>query len=304
MKEASESEASTTAAGRACASALITGATAGIGFHTAAALAQLGMRVIVTGRDETRGLEAVQELRRQAGHDAIDLIVSDASSVRENVRLAEQLTQRVGRLDVLVNNVGGGGFAERRETPEGFEATLALNFIGPFVLTTRLLPLLSRSLPARIVNVVSSAFWMWNRDPFDDLSAREHYVGIEAYAHAKLLNLLFMLALSRHLADTRVSINAVNPGMAWTPGTAALTPAAVPQWRFIWPLVRWMQRRASASTAARGPAYLASEPDLMMSGRYFEGLKEKPLPTRLRDAVLQERVWMLGEALVDQAVAV
>lgn len=283
--------------------ALITGATSGIGFHVAAVLSRVGMRVIVTGRDETRGREAVSELRRQTGHGRIELLLADASLVRENLRLADEVRQRLSRLDVLVNNVGGVGSAQRVETSEAIEETVARNFVGPFALTTRLVPLLTQSGSSRIVNIVSSAFDMWKRDPLDDVNARERYVGIEAYAHAKLLNLLFALALSRRLAGTRVSINAVNPGMSWTPGVAALTPAAIPQWRFIWPVVRWFQRRASAEKAAQAPAFLASSPDAMVTGRYFDGRKESALPARLLDTVVQDRVWNLGESLVADACA-
>jgi NAD(P)-dependent dehydrogenase (short-subunit alcohol dehydrogenase family) len=278
---------------------LITGATAGIGFHTAAALARAGMRVLITGRDEARGHDAVSRLRQQAGHDAVDLIPSDALSVRDNIRLAEEVAGRVQRVDLLVNNVGGGGFAERQETPEGIEATLALNFVGPFALTTRLLALFE-CRPSRIVNVVSSAYAMWARDPFDDLDARGRYVGIEAIAHAKLLNLLFTLALARRLASDAF-VAAVNPGMAWTPGVAALTPRAVPHWRFIWPLVRWAQRRASAASASRAVVALAAGNAAAASGRYFDGQKEKRLAARLLDSTLQDRVWALGESLVARA---
>lgn len=281
--------------------ALVTGGTAGIGFHTAAALSRAGMRTLVTGRHEERGRRAVSDLRQQAGHDAIDFIVADAFSVRESMRLADEVARRVGGLDLLINNVGGGGFAERRETPEGLEATLALNFVGPFALTTRLLATLDRP-PRRIVNVVSSAYQMWARDPFEDLDARSHYVGIDAIAHAKLLSLLFTLALARRLGGGSV-VAAVNPGMAWTPGIAALTPQAVPQWRFIWPVVRWFQQRASAASAARSTVTLATAESQNVSGRYFDGMKEKRLATHLRDPELQDRVWALGELLVARASA-
>jgi len=280
---------------------LITGATAGIGFHTAAALARAGMHTIITGRNEERGRTAVAELRRQAGHDAVELIVADAQSVRDNLRLADDVARRVSRLDVLIDNVGGGGFAERRETHEGLEATLALNFVGPFALTTRLLDFPDARQPNRIINVVSSAFAMWRRDPFDDLDARQRYVGIEAIAHAKLLNLLFALALARRV-ESSTFVAAINPGMAWTPGVAALTPQAVPHWRFIWPLVRWMQRMASAESAARSTVTLATAEDPGVSGRYFDGMKEKRLPAHLHDAELQDRVWTLGQSLVERAV--
>jgi len=278
--------------------ALVTGGTGGIGFHTAVGLARAGARVFITGRNESRGRQAIKEMRRLAGHDAIDLLVADASSVRANTWLAEEVSQRVVRLDILVNNAGRV-ILSRTETPEGFEATLALNFIGPFALTTHLLPLLSQAPAARVVNVVSSAFEMWTRDPFEDLEYRREYVALEAHARAKLLNLLFTLALARRLAGSRVVANAVNPGMAWTPGVAALTPDAVPHWRYIWPVVRWVQRRASAQAAAAAPLLLAASPALAhVSGRYFNGVNEKRLPGRVTDVTTQDRTWTLGESLV------
>ena len=282
--------------------ALVTGGTGGIGFHTAVGLARAGARVFVTGRNETRGRQAIKEMRRLAGHDAIDLLIADTSSVRANVWLAEEISRRVLHLDILVNNAGRV-ILSRTETPEGFEASVALNFIGPFALTTHLLPLLSQAPAARVVNVVSSAFEMWTRDPFEDLEHRRTYVAIEAHARAKLLNLLFTLALARRLAGSCVVANAVNPGMAWTPGVAALTPDAVPHWRFIWPIVRWIQRRASAQAAAAAPLLLASSPALAhVSGRYFNGVKEKRLPGRVTDATTQDRTWALGESLVTRVL--
>src|SRR5262245_65890868 len=74
--------------------ALITGATAGIGFHTAAALARAGMRVLVTGRDEERGQRAVSQLQGHAGHADVELIVADGLSIRESVFVAHEAVGR------------------------------------------------------------------------------------------------------------------------------------------------------------------------------------------------------------------
>ena len=138
---------------------LITGATSGIGFYTALALASKGARVLVTGRDKERGREAVGELRRRAGHDRIDFLAVDHSTVGGNRDLAERISNQLDRLDVLVNNVGGI-YARRWETEDGYEATLAMNFLGPFALTDGLLSLLLESAPARVVNVTSAAHKM------------------------------------------------------------------------------------------------------------------------------------------------
>jgi NAD(P)-dependent dehydrogenase (short-subunit alcohol dehydrogenase family) len=277
--------------------ALITGATGGIGFHTAAALARAGMHVVVTGRDAERGQRAVSQLNGHAGHRAVDLIVADALLIRENVFVAEDVARRFGRIDLLINNVGGAGFAERLETPEGLEATLALNFAGPFALTTQLLRILPAA-PRRIVNVVSSAFAMWRRGPFEDLEGRRDYVALHAYAHAKLLNLLFTLALARRLAGA--SVVAGNPGMAWTPGIAAMTPKTVPHWRYVWPVMRWIQRRASAESAAQSIVRLAIGETAPRSGTYYDGRREKRLPSALLDEAIQDRAWAVGESLVNQ----
>jgi NAD(P)-dependent dehydrogenase (short-subunit alcohol dehydrogenase family) len=225
-------------------------------------------------------------------------LAADLALASENARLAAEIGGRVSRLDVLVNNVGGCGPGPRTETAEGLETTLALNFLGPYVLSTALLPVL-KVAQARVITISSSAFQMWKRDPFEDLDARDGYVAIQACAHAKLLGLLSTLALARREADLRV--NAINPGMAWTPGTEALTPAAVPAWRFIWPVVRWFQRRASPETAASGPVFLASSPDATFSGRYLEGRKAESLPARVLDPATQDRAWELGSALLERA---
>jgi NAD(P)-dependent dehydrogenase (short-subunit alcohol dehydrogenase family) len=265
---------------------LVTGATAGIGFHVAGALAERGARVIITGRDETRGRAAAAQIRLHFGEARVDFLAVDSALVSENIRLASEVADRVGHLDVLVNNVGGCGPGKRTETADGYETTMALNFVGPFALTTQLLPALRRSPQARVVNISSSAFQMWKRDPFEDLDAKGGYIAIQACAHAKLLGLLFTLALARREVGLRV--NAPNPGMAWTPGTEALTPEAVPAWRFIWPVVRWFQRRASPEAAARGPVFLASSPEASFSGRYLEGVKTESVRRNRRSV---EKLW-------------
>ena len=281
-------------------SVLVTGATGGIGFWIAMGLARAGARTFVTGRDEARGRDAVDEIRRVSGNERVELLVSDGSSIRANVALAEEISRRVDRLDVLVNNVGGGGTGDRRETDEGLEVTLATHFVGRVALTTRLVPLVEESPKGWIVEIVSSAFQMWKREPLDDVESKDRYVGIEAYAHAKILSLLFVLGLARRIE--RVRVNAVNPGMAWTPATAALTRDAIPQWRFIWPVVRWFQRRARPEAAARGPLVLAGPSAPPVTGAYFDKERRERLPSRFEEPALQDRVAALGETLVARAL--
>jgi retinol dehydrogenase 12 len=201
---------------------LVTGATAGIGYETARLLARRGADLIITGRDAGRGEEAVATIRRESGAGSVDFIRADHSTVGGNELLAEQVREAVTGLDVLVNNVGGL-YATRWETADGYEATLAMDVVGPFALTSALLPLLEARAPARCVNVVSAAFQMWKRDPFEDVQSRERYVSGDAYAHTKLLKVLLSLALAKRLSP-EITVNVVHPGIAWTDMTRATTP--------------------------------------------------------------------------------
>jgi len=282
---------------------LITGATSGIGFYTAKALGSKGAQVIITGRDGARGRKAADELRQRASNDQIHFIAVDHSTIGANFALGERITNEFDHLHVLINNVGGA--LQRRETSEGYDTTLALNFLGPFALTQRLLPCLEHNKPARIINVVSSAYTMWQRDPLEDLNGQEGFVAINAYAHVKLLNLLWTFALARRLEGSGIVINATNPGMAWTPGTQALTPETVPAWRFFWPLVRWIQRRASPEKASRSCVFLASSDEgANVSGKYFESHAKASRPSALALNIKnQERVWDLGMRLCTQVPA-
>jgi NAD(P)-dependent dehydrogenase (short-subunit alcohol dehydrogenase family) len=274
----------------------VTGATSGIGLYTASRLAASGYAVLVTGRDVERGHEAVAWLRRRSGRDDVHFLRADHATVGGNRELAAAVAAAAGRLDVLVNNVGGI-FSDRWETSDGYEGTLAMNFVGPFALTDDLLPLL-RATGGRCVNVVSSAFTMAKGDPLRDLQSKQQYVGLHAYARAKLLNVLWTIALAQR--EPLVTTYAVNPGAAWTPSIQRLTPKAVPAWRAVWPIVRAFQRRASAEGASRAPALVATGSELKASsGSYFnEKGKHRAVPAGSGEHADPHRIWTLGEELV------
>ncbi len=281
---------------------VVTGATSGIGFFTARALAVRGARVFITGRDKARGQEAVQEIRRAAGHADPVFLAADHSTVGGNHWLAQRIAARVHRLDVLVNNVGGLR-ATRQETADNYEETLAVNAVGPFALTLALLPLLHAAGKSRVVNVVSSAHALWRGDPFTDLCSTGCYVRSQVLARAKLLTVLWTLALSRRPEGRHIAVNATNPGRAWTRGTEALGREAAPSWRFFRPLVRFVQRRASPERAARSSIRLAASPDIAgVSGEYFESAGHPATPSAMaRDPLNQDRAWRVLSDLVERA---
>ena len=278
---------------------LVTGGTGGIGYQTARALAQRGARVLITGRQAEAGEETAAAIRRDNGHDQVRFLQADHATVGGNQELADHVRGEVSRLDVLVNNVGGL-YQTRWETADGYEATLAMNLVGPFALTNELLPLLQAGAPARCVNVVSAGFRMWKPDPFQDLQSTQRYVSGDVYAHAKLLNVLASLALARRLPAEQVTVNLVHPGMAWTQMTQSMTSRTIPAFRLAWPLLRAVQRLRSPEKAGQQVAVVASAPQLGgHTGQYFEAKPTpKRLPARELDPELQERAWQLAAELV------
>lgn len=273
--------------------ALVTGGTSGIGFHTAVGLARLGAIVHVTGRDASRGSDAQRQIRASAGHDGVYFIDADASTVGANQDLAAAIMAHTERLDILVNNVGGN-FNDRVVTEDGYEATLAVNVIGPFALTEALLPALRAAPSARIVNLASAAISMWRGDPFEDLHSERRFLGASAYARAKLFTVLWTFALAARLAGTRIVANTLHPGLSWTPMTAGTRARQMPPWmRIAWPLLRLMQRAGSAQRAARTPIYLASSPEAAtVTGTYFDSDGHPGrVPPVVLDRDIQERAW-------------
>jgi NAD(P)-dependent dehydrogenase (short-subunit alcohol dehydrogenase family) len=283
--------------------ALVTGGTSGIGFHTALGLARMGAEIYMTGRDMGRGHEAERQICAASGHGNAHFIQADASTVGGNQELAHLIMAETCQLHILVNNVGGM-YNDRWETDDGYEATLAMNFVGPFALTEALLPLLQRSTPARIVNVTSAACAMWRGDPFSDIQSREAYTGFYAYSRAKYLNLLWTFALARRLEDTWITVNAVHPGIAWTANSKISRSRSFPEnMRPFWPVVRLMQRTGSPEKAAQTSIFLASAPEAAnITGQYFKGNRQPkdPGPTAL-DQTRQEGAWELAASLVCDA---
>jgi NAD(P)-dependent dehydrogenase (short-subunit alcohol dehydrogenase family) len=186
--------------------AVVTGATSGLGYHTARALAGAGAEVVLAVRDVARGERAREEVGAAA---VVPLDLASQDSVRSG---AEELLARWPRIDVLVNNAGVMALP-RRVTDDGFELQMATNHFGPFALTGRLIGALAA---ARVVTVSSGAH-RGGRIAFDDLQS-ERYQRWRVYSQTKLANLLFMFELGRRAAAAGLDLVSVaaHPGLART----------------------------------------------------------------------------------------
>ena len=219
-----------------------------------------------------------------------------------NQELANRVRAAFSNLDVLVNNVGGA-YATRWETADGYEATLAMNVVGPFALTAELIPVLQANAPSRCINVVSAAYKMCKRDPFEDVQSNERYLSAEAYAQTKLLNMLCTFALAKRLGAERVTVNTVHPGLSWTQMTQSMSADTMGLPKPLWPVLRLLQRAGSPVRAGKRVALLACSPQVRSyTGEYFAGgVRPKRLSPRELDGANQARAWQLASRLVADA---
>jgi NAD(P)-dependent dehydrogenase (short-subunit alcohol dehydrogenase family) len=247
-------------AGKTC---IVTGASRGIGFQTARALALKGAHVVIIGHHHGRGEKAVDRIHQAEPEASVEFVFTDLMDQAQIREFNRTFRERHDRLDVLVNNAGAF-FLQRGESPDGIERTFALNHLNYFLVTNLLLDLLKASAPARIVNVASESH-RGSEMHFDDLEfERRPYWGLAAYGESKLANLLFTYELDRRLEDADVTVNALHPGFVNT--------YIGKQYPLLRPFINIVHAlfAKSPEEGAETPIYLAASPDVEdVSGKYF-----------------------------------
>lgn len=252
---------------------LVTGATDGIGLATARQLAARGLRVLVHGRTPAKAAAACRDIASDQPRASLEPVAGDFARMAEVVALAREVVGKAPALDVLINNAGVQMKA-RQVTADGFETTMAVNHLAPFLLTHHLLDAVKRAPAGRIVTVASMTH-AGAVDPDDFVRARG-YSGYGAYAASKLANVLFTMALARRLAGTPVTANSLHPGVIATK------------------LLRtgFGLGGAPVEQGARTPVFLATALEVAgVTGRYFVDAREAAPSREAGDAALAERVW-------------
>lgn len=272
---------------------LVTGANTGIGFETAAALAAMGAKTVLTARDPAKGAAAVQAIRTRHPDANISAMQLDLARLNDVRRFATEFQERHDALHVLVNNAGIVQDA-RSTTEDGFETTFQVNHLGPFLLTNLRLDLIKRSAPARIVNVSSSAHRTATLD-FDDIHSESGFAGMRVYGRSKLANVLFTRELAKRLDGTSVTVNALHPGTVRTGwgkdgdvGGLFSIGLKIGGLFFL-----------SPAKGARTSVFLASSPDVEgRTGEYWVRCKSVAPSKQAQDDAAARRLWDLSCELV------
>ncbi len=272
---------------------VITGATSGIGRVAAQSLAELGAQIVVVGRNESRCVETVEQIRQSTGNHTVGFQLADFSSLIEVQQLSERLRDSYTRIDVLINNAGGF-YLRRNESRDGFEMTLAVNHLASFLLTLTLLPCLQASTPSRVINIASALHDRTKID-FDDLQGERHYSGMRAYSQSKLANIMFTYELDRRYRHTGIAANALHPGFV------ATNLGRNNGWwmQLVLPVIHLTA--ISPERGAQSTIYLASAAEVEgISGKYFIGKKAVPSSAASYDQATAERLWRVSQELIDQ----
>ena len=269
---------------------VITGATSGLGKAASLDIAKLGADLILVGRNPEKTAAVRDEIAAESGNDLVRFELADLSLMAQVRDLAERLLSNEPAIHVLVNNAGTL-FNDRSETTEGIENTLATNLLGHFLLTNLLIPRLVDSAPARIINIASGGMYSQRISISNLQNDQEEYKGAAAYARTKRGQVILTEMWAEQLQDKGVTVSAMHPGWADTPGVVHSLPTF---YKLTKPFLR---------TPAEGADTIvwlaASEEAAGRSGLFWHDREPRPTHKTNRTKERPEDRQLLWEALSD-----
>lgn len=270
---------------------IVTGSNSGIGKEAARILANSGHRLLMLCRDSEKSRQVHQQIVSQSGNEYVCLIpvdLSDPSSIRSAV---VDIKREYPIIDVLVNNAGIYK-VKRQETPGGVEMTLAVNFLAPFMLSQMLLDNLQASGNGRVINVVSELYKGGSID-FDNLMLKNNYKAGEAYANAKLANVIYTAELANRVKETGLLVNAMHPGVL---ATDSFRDYPAPLTKIINLFLEKPHKGGE-----RIAHLVLSDEVQALSGKYFYKTEVREIEIPDQASETPERLWQLAEELTGLA---
>ncbi len=271
--------------------AVITGATSGVGHEAALSLARRGARLVLVARNQARADAVRQQIIQESGVP-VEIVLADFSDLDQVRSAAAEVLAFAPRLDILINNAGVH-YTHRTLTPAGHEIVFCVNHLASFLFTRLLLDRVKESAPARIIQVNSQGHRFGGLN-LDDLTwKRRLYHGLFSYGASKVAQLLTVWEFDDYLRGSGVTINAIHPGSV---RTNIGMNNGLPYRLYNRHILRHFLK--DADIAGEAIYYLAAAPEMAsVSGKFFNlTIEEKPAPHAL-DRERGARVWRISEQL-------
>jgi len=269
---------------------LITGGNVGLGFETAKNLALMRATVIIANNEKENSLEAIQSLKVQTTNDNIHFMDLNLASLKSISSFAEEFQKKFQKLDILINNAGVI-CSPRKLSEDGFEYTFAVNYIGHFYLSLKLIELLKASKPSRII-ILSSVLHKKSQIVWQDIMLQNSYGSLKAYAQSKLALFLFTRELNRRVENQGVKVVSLHPGVCRTEIIADIKKGFWKMACFLLIQPFWFYTTKSTLQGAQTTIHCSIiDHQKLKGGQYYVDCEEFKDPKANRYLNDQKRLW-------------
>lgn len=287
---------------------LITGTTSGTGFEASRILLSKGAKVVMLNRNAKKSIDVIATLKKELGNNIdVSFILMDLAEQASVRKAAEEVLEKVSRIDALMCNGAIAQVPNQKLTVDGFESQLGVNHYGHFTLQGLLFPLIEKS-KGRIVVVGSEGYKMGLKTiKFDDMNWDKNYNGNDAYSQSKLAQIMTVYELQDRLkkaGNTDVKVYACHPGAS---ATSLIKTSGGLMTRFIWQLMKLSPMVQSAEKGSYPELMCATEPTLNQGGfygptgrNYWTGpVGECKLEPHAKDKPVAAKLWEVSEKATD-----